>query len=78
MLYSIVFYIYSDVDPLCWQDMMSTENDFPSRGHCLCRWYGLRQFLVIAPAPQMVHILSEARANIILSSIAIAAVNTGW
>ena len=69
-------YCFTEVIPLIWQDMMSSENDFPGRCHCLCRWYGLRDFVVLAPASNMEDILSESRANLLMSSIAIALHNT--
>ena len=64
--------------PLIWQDMMSSENAFPSRAHCLCRWYGLRDFVVITTALHMEDIVSESRIGILLSAMSIAAVNTSW
>ncbi|XP_074642793.1 rab3 GTPase-activating protein catalytic subunit-like isoform X2 [Tubulanus polymorphus] len=63
--------------PTSFYDMLSTENDFPARAHCLCRWYGLRDFLVISPAIQSESITQESRMNILLSSVAIAINNTG-
>lgn len=57
---------------------MCAENSFPSRAHCLCRWYGLRDFVVIATAPGMDDIMSESRVNMLISSMSIAANNTGW
>jgi len=64
--------------PFIWQDLMSCENTFPSRAHALCRWYGLRDFVVVMPAPNMEDIVSENRINMLLSSFAIAANNTLW
>jgi len=66
------------VVPVIWQDLMSCDNTFPSRAHALCRWYGLRDFVVLVPAPNMEDIVSENRVNILLSSFAIAANNTSW
>ncbi|KAI0217388.1 Rab3 GTPase-activating protein catalytic subunit [Lamellibrachia satsuma] len=62
---------------MAWQDMMSVENDFPSRTHCLSRWYGLHNFIVLSPGPQMDEITTESRLNLLLSSITIALNNTG-
>jgi len=74
------------IDVLCiavavlviWQDLMSCENTFPGRAHALCRWYGLRDFVVVMSAPNMEDIVSENRINMLLSSFAIAANNTSW
>ena len=57
---------------------MSSENDFPSRAHCLYRWFGLRNFILLQPAPGREDIMSENRLNMLLSSLAIAQHNTGW
>ena len=65
-------------EPHIWQDLLSVENDFPSQAHCLARWYGLRDFVVMAPASQSDSISTESRANILLSSISIALANTSW
>lgn len=72
------FFLYTVALPFIWQDMMSSENAFPSRAHCLCRWYGLRDFVVLAAAPHMEDIISESRISMLLSSLSIAANNTGW
>ncbi len=65
-------------EPPIWQDLLSLENDFPSRAHCLARWFGLRDFVVLSPASQSDSINTESRANILLSSISIALGNTSW
>ncbi|XP_013395929.1 rab3 GTPase-activating protein catalytic subunit-like [Lingula anatina] len=59
------------------QDILSMENDFPSRAHCLSRWYGIRDFVVISPGATSEAVTSETRINILMSSIAIAVNNTG-
>ena len=56
---------------------MSSDNDFPSRAHCLSRWYGLRDFVVVSPKANAECIESESRANILLSSVSIALNNAG-
>ncbi|KAK2815400.1 hypothetical protein Q5P01_025867 [Channa striata] len=38
-----------DAFPVAMQDLMCMDNDFPPRAHCLVRWYGLREFVVITP-----------------------------
>ena len=72
-----VFYVHLAV-PVIWQDLMSSESTFPGRAHALCRWYGLRDFVVVMPAPNMEDIVSENRVNMLLSSFAMAANNTSW
>lgn len=44
---------------------------------CLSR-YGLREFVVIAPAANNDAVVSESKCNLLLSSISIALGNTGW
>ncbi|GCB78289.1 hypothetical protein scyTo_0015801, partial [Scyliorhinus torazame] len=34
-----------DALPEAMQDLLSMNNDFPPRAHCLVRWYGLREFV---------------------------------
>ncbi|XP_051884475.1 rab3 GTPase-activating protein catalytic subunit isoform X2 [Pristis pectinata] len=66
-----------DVLPEAMQDLLSMNNDFPPRAHCLVRWYGLREFVIIAPAATNDAVISESKCNILLSSISIALGNTG-
>ncbi|XP_061861173.1 rab3 GTPase-activating protein catalytic subunit isoform X4 [Colius striatus] len=66
-----------DALPLPMQDLLCMNNDFPPRAHCLVRWYGLREFVVLAPAANNDAILSESKCNLLLSSISIALGNTG-
>ncbi|XP_071844702.1 rab3 GTPase-activating protein catalytic subunit-like isoform X2 [Apostichopus japonicus] len=65
-----------DTLPQALEDMMSSENDFPPRAHCLCRWYGLRHFVVLIPAANSDAVLSESKCNLLLSSLTIAVNNT--
>ncbi|XP_069791287.1 rab3 GTPase-activating protein catalytic subunit isoform X3 [Narcine bancroftii] len=58
-------------------NLLSMSNDFPPRAHCLVRWYGLREFVIIAPAAGGDAVISESKCNILLSSISIALGNTG-
>lgn len=44
---------------------------------CLSR-YGLREFVVIAPAANNDAVISESKCNLLLSSVSIALGNTGW
>ena len=62
--------------PTVLNDIIRMENDFPSRAHCLCRWYGLQEFLTIQPAPNFGIIDSESRAKLLESSAAVALSNS--
>ncbi|XP_035220404.1 rab3 GTPase-activating protein catalytic subunit-like [Stegodyphus dumicola] len=62
--------------PYCLADMMSKENDFPPKAHCLVRWYGLREFVVIHPAKANDAIMTEDRTKMLLSSVYVAINNT--
>ncbi|KAG8201721.1 hypothetical protein JTE90_012782 [Oedothorax gibbosus] len=65
-------------DPLPYYlgDLVSKENDFPPKAHCLVRWYGLREFVVIYPAKTNDAIMTEDRTKMLMSSISIAVNNT--
>ncbi|MEE6489088.1 hypothetical protein FKM82_015480 [Ascaphus truei] len=65
-----------DALPVCMQDLLCTNNDFPPIAHCLVRWYGMREFVVITPAANDA-VISESKCNLLLSSISIALGNTG-
>uniref|UniRef100_A0A3Q2HRS7 Rab3 GTPase-activating protein catalytic subunit n=1 Tax=Equus caballus TaxID=9796 RepID=A0A3Q2HRS7_HORSE len=69
--------VLEDVIPQAMQDLLCMNNDFPPRAHCLVRWYGLREFVVIAPAANSDAVLSESKCNLLLSSVSIALGNTG-
>ncbi|XP_027445330.1 rab3 GTPase-activating protein catalytic subunit isoform X1 [Zalophus californianus] len=69
--------VLEDVIPQSMQDLLCMNNDFPPRAHCLVRWYGLREFVVIAPAANHDAVLSESKCNLLLSSVSIALGNTG-
>ncbi|CAN9506541.1 unnamed protein product [Ophioblennius macclurei] len=66
-----------DALPLAMQDLLCMNNDFPPRAHCLVRWYGLREFLVISPGTNCEAIISESKCNLLLSSISISLGNSG-
>ncbi|EDV26954.1 uncharacterized protein TRIADDRAFT_23084 [Trichoplax adhaerens] len=57
-------------------DMQSTINDFPSRAHCLTRWYGVKEFITITPAKAEYAITSESKGNQLLSAVSICLSNT--
>ena len=61
--------------PLPLVDAMSMENDFPARCHCLARWHGLREFVTIGPASVSDAVLQGSKANLLLSSVAVAVNN---
>ncbi|XP_010604488.1 rab3 GTPase-activating protein catalytic subunit isoform X2 [Fukomys damarensis] len=69
--------VSEDAVPQSMQDLLCMNNDFPPRAHCLVRWYGLREFVVIAPAAHSDAVLSESKCNLLLSSVSIALGNTG-
>ncbi|XP_039198299.1 rab3 GTPase-activating protein catalytic subunit isoform X2 [Crotalus tigris] len=69
--------LVEDALPVAMQDLLCMNNDFPPRAHCLVRWYGLRELVVIAPATNIEAVLSESKCNLLLSSVSIALGNTG-
>lgn len=66
-----------DAFPVAMQDLLCMNNDFPPRAHCLVRWYGFREFLVISPGANCEAIISESKCNLLLSSISISLANSG-
>ncbi|XP_071390489.1 rab3 GTPase-activating protein catalytic subunit isoform X2 [Centroberyx affinis] len=66
-----------DAFPMAMQDLLCMNNDFPPRAHCLVRWYGMREFLVISPGANCEAIISESKCNLLLSSISISLANGG-
>ncbi|XP_077584476.1 rab3 GTPase-activating protein catalytic subunit [Stigmatopora nigra] len=63
--------------PIAMQDLLCTYNDFPPRAHCLVRWYGIREFIIISPGANVEAIVSESKCNLLLSSISVSLVNSG-
>eukprot|EP01080_Neovahlkampfia_damariscottae_P005072 gene5072-8672_t len=51
--------------------ILSEENDFPTKGHHLNRWFGVQNFIVITTDENFKH-LDENNANFILSALSIA------
>ncbi|CAH3157487.1 unnamed protein product, partial [Porites evermanni] len=76
VLRMIFFSDLEDSLPDAMKEMFDMEFDFPPRTHCLSRWYGLKEFLVIAPAGDAEIIDNESKCHLLLSSVAIAATNT--
>ncbi|XP_043086418.1 LOW QUALITY PROTEIN: rab3 GTPase-activating protein catalytic subunit-like [Puntigrus tetrazona] len=66
-----------DAYPLAMQDLLCMNNDFPPRAHCLVRWFGVREFVVISPGANCEAVVSESKCNLLLSSVSIALANTG-
>ncbi|XP_036400924.1 rab3 GTPase-activating protein catalytic subunit isoform X1 [Megalops cyprinoides] len=66
-----------DAVPVAMQDLLCMNNDFPPRAHCLVRWYGVREFVVISPGANCEAIISESKCNLLLSSVSISLANTG-
>jgi len=67
---------FEDCLPDAMTEMFDMEFDFPPRTHCLSRWYGVKEFLVISPAEDAEAVDSESKCHLLLSSIGIAATNT--
>ncbi|CAF3682762.1 unnamed protein product [Rotaria sordida] len=65
------------IPPRAMADMMSRRNDFPSHSPFLSHWFGLREFLILSPKRNTDPIIDESRANLLLSSTAIAVSNVG-
>ncbi|XP_039258100.2 rab3 GTPase-activating protein catalytic subunit-like [Styela clava] len=67
--------------PVYMDDMMSTNNDFPPRAHCLVRWYGFRSFLVLnlisSGSNAVDGLTSESKCNLLLSSACIVLSDSG-
>ncbi|XP_032358737.1 rab3 GTPase-activating protein catalytic subunit isoform X2 [Etheostoma spectabile] len=66
-----------DAYPSAMQDLLCMNNDFPPRAHCLVRWYGIREFVVISPGTNCEAIVSESKCNLLLSSVSISLANSG-
>ncbi|XP_060949592.1 rab3 GTPase-activating protein catalytic subunit-like [Limanda limanda] len=66
-----------DAFPLAMEDLLCMNNDFPPHAHCLVRWYGIREFVVINPSTNYEAIISESKCNLLFSSIAISLANSG-
>ncbi len=64
--------------PRCMADLLSQLDDFKQSLPLISYWYGLHDYLVIYPMRTNDSIMTESKANILLSSIAIAINNTGW
>ena len=62
--------------PTVYLDLMNFDNDFPSRAHYLCRWYGLQEFFTLNPLNEKHSIDSESRSKLLLSSASIALGNS--
>ncbi|CAL1547182.1 unnamed protein product [Lymnaea stagnalis] len=58
--------------PTVFFDLMNFENDFPSRSHFLCRWYGLQEFFTLTPVSEKQLIEGESKTKLLLSSASIA------
>uniref|UniRef100_A0A0B7ASM6 Rab3 GTPase-activating protein catalytic subunit n=1 Tax=Arion vulgaris TaxID=1028688 RepID=A0A0B7ASM6_9EUPU len=58
--------------PTVFLDLMNFDNDFPSRAHYLCRWYGLQEFFTLTPVSEKQFIEGESRTRLLLSSASIA------
>ncbi|XP_052812233.1 rab3 GTPase-activating protein catalytic subunit-like isoform X2 [Mya arenaria] len=66
-----------EVTPTVYGDLMNMDNDFPSRAHCVCRWYGVQDFVTLVPAGNTEAVLGESRMKILVSSVNIALSDAG-
>ncbi|XP_053386615.1 rab3 GTPase-activating protein catalytic subunit-like [Mercenaria mercenaria] len=66
-----------EITPTVYGDLMNMDNDFPSRAHCICRWYGLQDFVTLSPANNTEAVLGESKAKLLLSSVNIALTDAG-
>ncbi|XP_052237519.1 rab3 GTPase-activating protein catalytic subunit-like isoform X2 [Dreissena polymorpha] len=66
-----------EIIPTVHGDLMDMDNDFPSRAHCICRWYGLQDFVTLTPASNVGAVLGESKLKILLSSVNIALTDAG-
>eukprot|EP00731_Ephydatia_muelleri_P020222 Em0012g1047a len=66
-----------DFWPLAFHEMMAVSLDFPPKAHHLSRWYGITEFIVLAPEEGSDALTSQAQANLMLSTVSIAIANTG-
>lgn len=74
----------SEDEDTCWgQNLMEADildetakdGDAP---HPIERWFGLHQFIILAPAKSSSAIVSESQAKLLLSSAQIAITNSRW
>jgi hypothetical protein len=76
----------ANLPPKSMADLLNKTNDFKSNHNStnnlstpiIAYWYGLCKFVVITPTRAANYIDNETKANIILSSAAVAINNTGW
>lgn len=66
-----------EITPTVYGDLLNMENDFPSRAHCICRWYGLQDFVTLCPGGNTEAVLGESRVKLLLSSVNIALTDAG-
>lgn len=59
--------------PECLMDLVSTNNDFSPKAHCLVRWYNLRRYILLIIKGDT--LISEDRLRILLSSASMALSN---
>jgi hypothetical protein len=73
----------ANLPPKSMAELLNKSNDFLLMSNSqmqtpsIAYWYGLSKFVVITPTRSSNHIDSESRANIVLSSAALAINNTG-
>ncbi|XP_047740524.1 rab3 GTPase-activating protein catalytic subunit isoform X2 [Hyalella azteca] len=67
---------YEDSLPPSLAYIHDCSNCFPNRAHCVARWYGLREFIIAAPASSSCSV-APSKARLLLSALTLAANNTG-
>lgn len=73
-LFSVFLFLESWTSSL--RSIHSNRYDFPAKAHCLCRWYGLTDFVVVSP--KSFSLTSQDKINSIQSAMRVAALNSGW
>jgi Rab3 GTPase-activating protein catalytic subunit len=62
---------------LAMRDLLDPQYDFPTSAHHISRWFGVQEFVVIATTRESESLISETQAKLVMSSVTIAAKNTG-
>lgn len=74
---SAFLYIYIlETWPAALQELDYIQQDFPGKAHCLCRWFGLTNFVVISP--KSFALSHESKIKTVLSAITLAIQNSSW
>ena len=74
--FSFTCYFISEPWPAPLRELNYNKQDFPGKAHCLCRWFGLTNFVVITPKSYA--LTHESRIKTVLSAITLAIQNSSW